>query len=189
MAPFPRGAAGGHAARRLRGFRRRAVRGGLGDYLQVGVRARVLLPGVPFAASESQRADDLVCRVQRQRPEACFSWGPGFHHCCVAVPKTRGWGADFPWLALVLRARWGEAGGARTLAPRAGDGVLAWALGAPPVARVAWVAPLRGASEVRHPPSPGCPPLGGCGGPQPARCGRWCAGVGAQHCALGLHAL
>ena len=33
------------------------------DYLQVGVGVRVLLWGVPFAASESQRPDDLVCRV------------------------------------------------------------------------------------------------------------------------------
>ena len=114
-----------------------------------------------FAASESQRADDLVCRVKRRRPGACFTWGRGFRYCCVAVPKSRGGGADFPWLVHVLWARWGVGGGARTLASRAGVCVLVWALGAPPVARVAWAAPLRGTSEVRRSPSPRCPPLGG----------------------------
>ena len=46
VAPFPSGAEGGHAARRRRRFRGRAARGGLQDFLQVGVRARVLLWGV-----------------------------------------------------------------------------------------------------------------------------------------------
>ena len=64
VAPFPRGAEGGHAACRRRRFRGRASRGGLRYLLQVGVRARVLLWGVSFAASESQRPDDLVCCVQ-----------------------------------------------------------------------------------------------------------------------------
>ena len=113
----------------------------------------------------------------------------GSGHCGVAVLKSRGWGADFPWLVHVLWARLGVAGGARTLAPRAGDCVIVWALGAPPVARVACVAPLRGASEVRRPLFSGCPPLGGCRGPPPVYCGRGCADVGAQHCPLGLHAL
>ena len=189
VAPFPRGAEGGHAARRPRRFRGRAARGGLPDYLQVGVRARVLLWEVPFAASESQRRDDLVCRVQRRRPEACFAWGCRFRHCCVAVPKSRGWGADFPWLVHVLWARWGVGGGARTLAPRAGVCVLVWALGSPPAARVAWVAPLQEAYEARRSPSSGCPPMGGCQGPPPTCCEHGCAAVGAQHCPLGLHAL
>ena len=189
VAPFPRGAEGGHAARRRRRFRGRAARGGLWDYLQVGVRARVLLWEVPFAASESQRPDDLVCRVQPRRPGACFAWGRGFRHRCVAVLKSRGWGADFPWLVHVLWARWAVAEGARTLAPRAGVCVLVRALGALPAARVAWVAPLRRASEARRSPFSGCPPLGGCQGPPPTCCGRGCAGVGAQHCPLGLHAL
>ena len=109
---FSRGAEGGHAACRRRGFRGRAARGGLWDYLQVGVRARVLLWGVPFAASEPQRPDDLVCRVQRRRLGACLAWGRKFCHCCVAVPKSRGWGADFLWLVHVLWARWGVGGGA-----------------------------------------------------------------------------
>ena len=51
--------------------------------------------------------------------------------------------------------------GARTLAPRAGVCMLVWALGAPPVARVAWMAPLRGASEVRRFPPPRLPSSGG----------------------------
>ena len=55
VASFPHGAEGGHAARRRRRFRGRAARGGLRDFLPVGVRARVLLWGVSFAASESQR--------------------------------------------------------------------------------------------------------------------------------------
>ena len=50
--------------------------------------------------------------------------------------------------------------------------------------------PLRGASEVRHCPSPDCPPTGaGCWGPPPTCCGRGFVGVGAQHRPLGLHAL
>ena len=49
--------------------------------------------------------------------------------------------------------------------------------------------PFARRSEVRRSPSPGCPPLGGCRGPPPACCGRRCAGAGAQHCPLGLHAL
>ena len=186
---FHAGAEGGHAACRRRRFRRCAARGGLWDYLQVGVRARSPLRGVPFAASEPQRPDDLVCRVQRRRPGACFAWGCGFRHFCVAVSKSRRWGADFLWLVHLLWARWGVGGRARTLAPRAGVCVLMWALAAPPVACVALVAPLQGASEVRRSPSPRCPPLGGCRGPPPACCGRGCAGLGAQHCPLGVHAL
>ena len=82
----------------------------------------------------------------------------------------------------VLRARRGVGGGARTLAPRTGGRVFAWVLGAPPAARVAWVTPLRGASEAGRSPSSGCPPPGGCRGPPPTCCGRGCAGVGVQHC-------
>ena len=62
------------------------------------------------------------------------------------------------------------------------------ALGAPPAARVAWVAPLRGASEARRSPSSGCHPSEGCRGPPPTYCARGCAGVVAQQCPLGLHA-
>ena len=86
----------------------------------------------------------------------------------------------------VLWARRGVGGGARTLAPRSGGCVFAWALGAPPAARVAWVTPLRGASEAGRSPSSGCPPPGGCRGSPPTCCGRGCAGVGVQHCPLGL---
>ena len=56
------------------------------------------LVGVSFAVSESQRPDDLVCFVQRRRSGACLAWCRGFRHCCVAVSKSRGWGADVPWL-------------------------------------------------------------------------------------------
>ena len=169
MAPFPRGAEGGHAACRRRRFRGRAARGGLRDFLRVGVRARVLLWGVSLAASESQRPDDLVCCVQCRRSGACFAWGRGFRHRCVAVPKSRGWGADFPWLVYVLWARRGVGGGARTLVPRAGVRVCVWALGALPLPSV--VTPLRGASNAgRSPPlllwarvygRPVCPVRGG----------------------------
>ena len=98
VAPLPRGADRGYAARRRRRFRGRASRGGLWQCLQVGVRARVPLWGVSFAVSESQRPDDLVCFVQRRRSGACLVWCRGFRHCCVAVSKRRGWGADVPWL-------------------------------------------------------------------------------------------
>ena len=43
VAPFPRGAEDGHAARRRRWFCGRAARGGVRDYLQVGVRASILM--------------------------------------------------------------------------------------------------------------------------------------------------
>ena len=89
----------------------------------------------------------------------------------------------------VLWARWGVGGGARTLLPQPGVCLLVWALGAPPAARVAWVAPLRVTSEARRSFASGCPPLGGCRGPPPTCCGGGCAGVGAQHCPLVLHAL
>ena len=36
--------------------------------------------------------------VQRRRSGACLAWCRGFRHCCVAVSKSRGWGADVPWL-------------------------------------------------------------------------------------------
>ena len=49
-------------------------------------------------AARVPRPDDLVCCAQRWRSGACFAWGRGFRHCCVAVPKSRGWGADVPWL-------------------------------------------------------------------------------------------
>ena len=155
---------------------RGAARGGLWDFLQVGVRARVLLWGVSFAAPESQRPDDLVCCVQRQRSGACFAWGRGFRHCCVAVPKSRGWGADFLWLVYVLWARRGVGWGARTLVPRAGIHVCVWASGALPPPSV--VTPLRGASEGGRSPSSGCPHPGGCRGPLSTCCGHGCAGMG-----------
>ena len=44
-------------------------------------------------------------------------------------------------------------------------------------------------SEVRRSPFSGCPPPGGCRGPPPTCCRRGCAGLGAQHCPFGLHAL
>ena len=139
VAPFPRVAEGGHAARRRRRFRGRASCGGLRYCLQVRVRARVPLWRVSFAVSESQRPDDLVCCVQRRRSGACFAWGRGFRHCCVAVPKSRGWGADVPWL-------------------------VRWCVGALLVVGVAegrprggCLPPLRGASGVRRCPSPGRP--------------------------------
>ena len=175
VAPFPRGAEGGHAARRRRRFRWRAARGGLRDFLQVRVRARVLLWGVAVAASESQCPDDLVCCVQRRRSGACFAWGRRFGHCCVAVPKGRGRGADFPWLVYVLWARRGAGGGARTLVPRAGVRVCVWALGA--LLPLSVVTPLRGASEAGRSPSSGCPPPGGSRGPLSTCCGHSCAGV------------
>ena len=185
VAPFPRGAEGGHTACRRRRYRGRAARGQLRNYLQVGVRARVLLWRVSFAASESQCLDDLVCRVQRRRTGACFAWGRGFCHCCVAVPESRGWGADFPWLVHVLWAPWGVSGGARPLAPRAGVRAFVWALGAPPAASIAMVTPLRGAPEARCSPLPGCLPSV----PGSPRVVVECAGVGAQYRPLGLHAL
>ena len=98
MAPFPRGADRGYAARRRRRLRGRVSRGGLRQCLQVGVCARVPLWGVSFAVSESQRPDDLVCFVQRRRSGACLAWCRGFRHCYVAVSKSRGRGADVPWL-------------------------------------------------------------------------------------------
>ena len=133
---------------------------GSGFFFLDGIRAPVLLWGVSFAASEFQRPDDLVCCVQRRRSVACFAWGRGFRHCCVAVPKSRGWGADFPWLVHVLWAWRGVGGGARTPVPRAGIRVCLWALGAPPPRSVA--APLQGASEAGRSPCSGCPPPGGC---------------------------
>ena len=138
---------------------------GLRYCLQVGVRARVPLWGVSFAVSESQRPDDLVCFVQRRRPGACVAWGRGFRHCCVAVPKSRGWGADVPRL-------------------------VRWCVGALLVVGVADGPPrgghfpaLRGTSGVRRCPSPGRPSSGALA---PLRCSLWgwredVPGVGAFH--------
>ena len=164
VAPFPRGAEGGHAARRRRRFRGRASRGGLRYCLMVGVRARVPLWGVSVAVSDSQCPDDLVCRVQRRRSGACFAWGRGFRHGCVFVPKSRGRGADVPWLV-----RW--CGGALLIVgvaegrPRGGafhhcEGRLV--LGAvPPLA-------ARPLEQVAGVPRPVCPGCGHCGRGDPA---------------------
>ena len=114
---------------------------------------------------------------------ACFSWGRGFRHCCVAVPKSRGWGADFPWLVHVLWARRNVGGGARTPVPRAGIPVCVWALGAPLPRSVA--APLRGRalSPLRLPSSWG---LSG-----PAAHVLWArvCGYGVQRCPRGPYSL
>ena len=142
MAPFPRGADRGYAARRRRRFRGRAPRGGLLQCLQVGVCARVPLWGVSFAVSESQRPDDLVCFVQRRRSGACLAWCRGFRHCYVAVSKSRGRGADVPLAGALVR--WCVA--------RCGGGGWASPGGRLPV--------LRGASGVRRCPSPGRPSSG-----------------------------
>ena len=105
----PRGAEVGYAARRRRGPRGRAACGGLWDHLQVGVCVRVLWGRVPVAASESQRPDDLLCRVQRRRSGARFALGRGLCHCCVVQPESRGWCADLLWLsgACSDAFRWG----------------------------------------------------------------------------------
>ena len=58
--------------------------GAFWNHLQVGVRIRVLWGGGPVAASEAQRPDDVVRRVQ---------------HCCVSLPESREWGADVLWLS------------------------------------------------------------------------------------------
>ena len=133
---FHTGKEGGHAARRRRRFRRRASRGGLRYCLEVGVRARVPLWGVSFAVSESQRPDDLVCCVQRQRSGAgsvivvslCLRAGGGMR-------MSRGWCVG----ALVRCSLWG------------------WRKGVP---GEGGLPPLRGASVVRRCPSPGRPSSG-----------------------------
>ena len=164
VTPFPRRADRGYAARRRRRFRGRASRGGLRQCLQVGVRARVPLWGVSFAVSESQRPDDLVCFVQRRRSGACLAWCRGFRHCCVAVSKSRGWGADVPWLV-----RW--CAGALLVVgmvdghPRGGafqrcEGRLVLGAVPLPVAR-----PPERAARVPRPVCPGC---GRCGRVVPA---------------------
>ena len=159
MAPFPRGADRGYAARRRRRFRGRAPRGGLRQCLQVGVCARVLLWGVSFAVSESQRPDDLVCFVQRRRSGACLAWCRGFRHCYVAVSKSRGRGADVPWLV-----RWCVGAllgvGAVDGHPRGGafqccEGRPVLGAVPPPAAR-----PPERAARV---PRPACPGRGRCG--------------------------
>ena len=71
---------------------------------------------------------------KRWRSGACFAWARGFRHCCVTVPKSRGWGADFPWLVHVLWARQGMGGGACTPVLGASILVCVWARGAPPPA-------------------------------------------------------
>ena len=166
VAPFPRGADRGYAARRRRRFRGRASCGGLRQCLQVGVRARVPLWGVSFAVAESRRPDDLVCFIQRQRSGACLAWCRGFRHCCVAVSKSRGWGADVPWLV-----RWCAGAllgvGVVDEHPRGGafqrcEGRLVLGAVPLPVAR-----PPERAARVPRPVCPGC---GRCGrvGPAPA---------------------
>ena len=141
MAPFPRGADRGYAARRRRRFRGRASRGGLRQCLQVGVRARVPLWGVSFAVSESQRPDDLVCassvgdrgRVLRGAAGSaiavslCLRTGGG-------VRMSRGW-----CVGALVRCS-----------------VLGWWMGIPGGRFRA----LRGASGVRRCPSPGRPSSG-----------------------------
>ena len=164
VAPFPRGADRGYAARRRRRFRGRASREGLRQCLQVGVRARLPLWGVSFAVSESQRPDDLVCFVQRRRSGACLAWCRGFRHCCVAVSKSRGWGADDLWLV-----RWcaGALLGVGVVDGHPWGGAFhrcegRLVLGAVPlpVAR-----PLERAARVPRPVCPGC---GRCGRVDPA---------------------
>ena len=143
VAPFPRGAERGHAARRRRRFRGRASRGGLAYCLQVGVRARVSLLGVSFAVSESQRPDDLVCCVQRRRSGACVLRGAAGSAIVVSpclraggrVRMSRGWCAG----ALARCSLWG------------------WRKGVP---GGGCLPPLRGASGVRRCPSPGRPSSG-----------------------------
>ena len=99
VAPFPRGAEAGHAARRRRRFRWPASPRGLGYFLQVGVRARVPLWGVSFAVSQSQRPDDLVCCVKRRRSGRVLRGAAGsaivVSLCLRAgggVRISRGWG-------------------------------------------------------------------------------------------------
>ena len=159
MAPFPRGADRGYAARRRRRFRGRAPRGGLRQCLQVGVCARVLLWGVSFAVSESQRPDDLVCFVQRRRSGACLAWCRGFRHCYVAVSKSRGRGADVPWLV-----RWcvGALLGVRAVDGHPRGGAFQCCEGRPVLGAVPPPA-ARPPERAARVPRPACPGRGRCG--------------------------
>ena len=112
-----------------------------------------------------------------------FCVGPQVPPGCVAVHKSRGWGADFPWLVHVLWARRGVGGGARTPVPRAGICVCVWLLGAPPPRSVA--APLRGrALSPLRLPSPW-----GLSGPAAHVLWARVCGYGVQHCPRGLYSL
>ena len=125
MAPLPRGAEGGHAACRRRRFRGRASRRGL----RLASRSESV-PASPLWGVSFAGPDDLVCFIQRRRSEACFAWGRGFRHCCVAVPESRAWGADVPWLVcrcvgalLVVGVADGRPRGGRFPALRGASGV------------------------------------------------------------------
>ena len=111
--------------------------------------------------SPSQRPDDLVCCAQRWRSGACFAWSRGFRHCCVAVPKSSGWGADVPWLVRCSLQGWrrGVPGGA---AFHHCEGRLVSGAVPPPATR-----PLERVAGV---PRPVCLGRGrcGCGDPAPA---------------------
>ena len=98
MAPLPRGAECSHAGRQRRGACGRAAHGCLWNHNQFGVCVGFLWGLVPVAASESQRPDDLMRRVQRRRSGARLAWGRWLRHCRVAVPESRGWGAHLLWL-------------------------------------------------------------------------------------------
>ena len=87
----------------------------------------------------------------------------------MAVSKSKGWGADFPWLVHVLWARRGMGGGARTPVPLAGIRVCVWALGAPP--RGPWRSRCEGRPRPGVLPPPAALLLGAVGGRCPPAAG------------------
>ena len=100
------------------------------------------LAGPEPSGTHNDPGQHFQCFVQRRRSGACLAWCRGIRHCCVAVPKSRGRGADVPWLV-----RW-------CVGALLGVGVVD---GRPRGGRFP---ALRGASGVRRCPSPGRPSSG-----------------------------
>ena len=146
----------------------------LGLHALWGLRAAGVVGGPPRGGSPASVVRGVWCQaLSLPRPPVLWSGQPAFRDPCVpgavvAGVGTQHWPHSVHPCELVLLAVGVAEGRPRRGVPSTiVRGVCRQALSLPRLP-AHWV---------------------GCWGPSSTCCGRWCVGVGAQHCPLGLHAL
>ena len=146
----------------------------LGLHALWGLRAAGVVGGRPRGGWPATVVRGVWCQAL-SLPQSPALWGrqPGFRDPCTPGAVAAGVGTRYRPHTCALAGRRCAPWGWRKGFP--GGGVP--------------FAAMRGVSGQALPPLPDVRPPGGLSGSTPTCCGHGCAGVGAQHCPLGLHAL